>query len=192
MYFVYCPCDDAVNSMREVEMRGFKLAGMPQRIMTDEIVSGKDKLGILLLGHDYKVPHSFFLDSSAVVIAIVIVYIKINQAWWTGSLLSIDRARELAPHQNATSLQVAAGAIGGLLWAIKHPREGVLLPEQLPWKEVVDAIEVYLGEMRSGPVDWDPLSTRVDLYNGWNDEVTDTDLWQFCNFMVPGAPSCHF
>jgi len=40
MYFVYCPCDDAVNSMREVEMRGFKLAGMPQRIMTDEIISG--------------------------------------------------------------------------------------------------------------------------------------------------------
>ena len=99
MYFVYCPCDAAVASMREVEMRGFKLEGMPQRIMTDEIVSGKDKLGILLLGHDY-------------------------DAWWTGSLLSIERARELAPGQNATSLQVAAGAIGGLLWAINNPREG--------------------------------------------------------------------
>jgi len=129
---------------------------------------GKDKLGILLLGHDYK-------------------------AWWTGSMLSIDRARELAPHQNATSLQVAAGAIGGLLWAIKHPREGVLLPEQLPWKEVLDAIEVYLGEMRSGPIDWDPISTRVDLYTGWNDEFIDTsDPWQFCNFQIPGAPSCRF
>ena len=168
MYFVYCPCDDAVSSMREVEMRGFKINGMPQRIMTNEIVQGKDKLGILLLGHDY-------------------------DAWWTGSLLSIEEARRIAPGQNATSLQVASGVIGGLLWAIKNPREGVCLPEQLPWKEIVDSILMYLGEMRSGPVAWTPLKDRLDLYAGWNtDKLDDSDPWQFCNFMVPGCPSANF
>ena len=80
-----------------------------------------------------------------------------------------------------------------LFYLINIPRQGILLPEQLPWKEVLDSISIYLGEMRSGPVDWNPLKSRTDLYSGWNeDKVDELDPWQFCNFMIPGVPSCQF
>ena len=81
VYFVYCPSDAACASAKEVESRGYQLAGLTLRMMNDDIIAGEDKLGVLLLGHDYK-------------------------AWWTGSLLSIDEARNLVPGQNATSMQV--------------------------------------------------------------------------------------
>eukprot|EP01041_Mallomonas_annulata_P003757 gene3757-7459_t len=168
VYFVYCPCDDACASMRDVEAQGFKMEGMTNRLMLDDITSGQDKLGVLLLGHDYK-------------------------AWWTGSLLSIGQSRELVPGQNATSMQVASSAIAGVVWAIRNPVRGVLQADAVPWREVMPVVMPYLGDFHSGPVDWDPLSTRVDLYKGWNTEIIDEeDPWQFCNFMIPGAPSCTF
>lgn len=168
MYFVYCPCDDAIASLREVEMRGYKMDGMKQRILCDEITSGKDKLGSMLLGHDYK-------------------------AWWCGCLTDIEETRAVAPGQNATSVQVAAGAIGGLLYAIRNPRLGFLVAEQVPWQEVLTEVEVYLGTMKSCRTDWDPLKNRWDLYKGWNnDKIDESDPWQFCNFLVPGVPDCTF
>ena len=45
----------------------------------------------------------------------------------------------------------------------------------------------YLGTMHSGPADWDPLTTRNDLFPGFaNDgDLTDpTDPWQFSNFLI--------
>ena len=61
-------------------MQGYKLQEN-QRIMGDEITGGIDELGVLLLGHNLT-------------------------GWWTESQLGIDEARKLAPHQNATTLQV--------------------------------------------------------------------------------------
>ena len=86
VHYAYCPADVAVLSMHELEMRQFDLQER-QRIMGDEIISGQDQLGVLLMGHPYT-------------------------AWWTGSLLSIEETRALAPHQNATTLQVAASVLG--------------------------------------------------------------------------------
>ena len=40
------------------------------------------------------------------------------KAWWCGCLTDIEETRAVAPGQIATSVQVAAGAIGGLLYAI--------------------------------------------------------------------------
>jgi homospermidine synthase len=44
-----------------------------------------------------------------------------------------------------------------------------------------------LGELHSGPSDWDPVSTRRDLFANFSDEadeVDHTDPWQFTNFLV--------
>ena len=70
-----------------------------ERIMTDEIISGKDELGVLLMGHDLN-------------------------GWWTGSQLDIHEARQLVPHHNATTLQVAASVTGALAWMVRNPRRG--------------------------------------------------------------------
>ena len=45
--------------------------------------------------------------------------------YWYGSRLDIRQARALAPHDNATSLQVAAGILGAITWALRHPESGV-------------------------------------------------------------------
>jgi len=51
------------------------------------------------------------------------------QCWWTGSLLSIEETRALVPHQNATTMQVAASILGALRWMIERPSEGVRVPD---------------------------------------------------------------
>ncbi|GAI32644.1 unnamed protein product, partial [marine sediment metagenome] len=53
VYYAYRPCDAAINSLHELEMRQFKLQEK-QRIMSDEIIDGRDELGVLLMGHDFK------------------------------------------------------------------------------------------------------------------------------------------
>ena len=158
VHYAYCPSNEAIVSMAELEMRQWDLQ-KNQRIMNEEIIDGEDRLGVLLMGHDYK-------------------------AWWYGSMLSIHDARKLVPGQSATTLQVACSVIAASMWMIENPNEGVLVPDQLPWKYVLNIAKDYLGEMRSVAVDWDPLKTRNDLYKGLNGRSYDSDPWQFNNFLV--------
>ena len=158
VHYAYCPSNEAIVSMTELEMRQWDLQ-QDQRIMNEEIIDGEDRLGVLLMGHEYK-------------------------AWWYGSLLSIHDARKLVPGQSATTLQVACSVIAASMWMIDNPNEGVLVPDQLPWKYVLNIAKDYLGEMKSVDVDWDPLKTRNDLYKGLNGRSYDSDPWQFNNFLV--------
>jgi homospermidine synthase len=159
VHYAYCPASDAVSSMHELQMRQWQLQPT-QRILGDEIVSGRDELGVLLMGHAYR-------------------------SWWTGSLLDIHEARALAPGQNATTLQVAASILGAVTWMIEHDHAGVRVPDELPWREVLRVARPFLGPMWSGPSDWDPLSGRVELFAGFDGRVFDNeDPWQFTNFLV--------
>lgn len=78
--------------------------------------------------------------------------------YWFGSRLTIEQARELAPHNSATSLQVAAGILGGMVWALP-----------------------YLGEVAGVYGDWTPLKERCQLFEEPEDSE---DPWQFLNFRV--------
>jgi homospermidine synthase len=133
-----------------------------QRILNDEIISGRDELGVLLMGHPYK-------------------------AWWTGSLLSIEEARAVVPSQNATTLQVAGSVIAAIEWMFENPNQGLNVPDDLPWESILKSAAPYLGTSFSGPADWDPVSCRRNLFAGFGDErdgIDETDPWQFCNFLV--------
>jgi homospermidine synthase len=159
VHYAYCPADVAINSMRELEMRQWKLQEK-QRIMNEEIIDGEDRLGVLLMGHPYK-------------------------SWWTGSLLSIHEARRLVPGQSATTLQVAAAVYAGVAWMIKNPEAGLMVPDDLPWREIYDVAEKYLGPIWSAAADWDPIQSRNDLFVPWNGRKYDTDdVWQFGNFLA--------
>ena len=161
VHYAYCPADVAINSVQELRMRGWKMQER-QRILNDEVISGRDELGVLLMGHDYG-------------------------AWWTGSQLTIDEARAVLPGQNATTLQVAASVVAAVRWMMENPSAGVRVPDELPWREVLGWAEPYLGTCWSGPSDWDPVSSRVDLFAQWGDEadtVDHDDPWQFTNFLV--------
>lgn len=159
VHYAYCPSDVAWASF--VELEGTQYAyPTEQRIMNDEIVDGRDELGVLVMGHPYK-------------------------SWWTGMLTSIDEARAVAPHQSATTVQVAASILGAVDWLLRAPREGVRVPDELPWRDVVAVATPYVGTTWSGPIDWDPVTTKADWFDQWSGRVLDTnDPWQFTNFLT--------
>ena len=54
VHYAYCPSDAAINSVLELRMRNWEMQPR-QRILNDEIISGRDELGVLLMGHPYRV-----------------------------------------------------------------------------------------------------------------------------------------
>ena len=158
VHYAYCPTDAAIASLRELEHRNWDLTEN-QRIMNDEIIDGDDRLGVLLMGHPYK-------------------------SWWTGSLLSIHESRKLIPNQSATTVQVASAVFAAVAWAMKNPDKGILVPDDLPWREVLGYAEKYWGGIYSAPADWTPVDNRTDFFEGWNGKEYDSDPWQFSNFLI--------
>jgi hypothetical protein len=121
---------------------------------------GLDELGVLLMGHGLN-------------------------GWWTGSQLDIHETRRLVPGQNATTLQVAAAVLGGLVWMIRNPGRGILVPDELNFREILEVAGPYLGPCPSVQTDWTPLKSRSRLFGKWGTPaVTDADLWQFASFAV--------
>jgi homospermidine synthase len=155
VHYAYHPCDDAVLSLHEVAGKNWKLQHK-HRIIRDEIESGIDELGVLLMGNPKGV-------------------------YWFGSRLSIEQARELAPHNNATSLQVVAGVLGGMVWALRNPDAGLVEPDDLDHGVVLEVAGPYLGDVVGEWGDWTPLQGRSPLFAELKDE---SDPWQFLNFRV--------
>jgi homospermidine synthase len=155
VHYAYHPCDDAVLSLHELAGRNWKLQHR-HRILRDEIGSGVDELGVLMMGNEKGV-------------------------YWYGSRLSIGQARELAPHNNATSLQVAAGILGGMVWALRHPDAGLVEPDDIDYRTVLEVATPYLGDVVGAWGDWNPLQGRSSLFP---EDVDPGDPWQFLNFRV--------
>lgn len=159
VHYAYCPTDAAWASFIELEANQYRYPER-QRIMNDDIIEGRDELGVLLMGHPYR-------------------------SWWTGMLTSIDEARAVAPHQNATTVQVAAAIVGAVDWILRNPNGGVRVPDELPWREVLGVATPYLGSLWSGAIDWDPLSDRADWFDRFSGRYLDRDdPWQFTNFLA--------
>jgi homospermidine synthase len=155
VHYAYHPCDDAVLSLHEVAGKNWKLQ-RKQRIMRDEITGGMDELGVLLMGNAKGV-------------------------YWYGSRLSIEQARKLAPYNTATSLQVVAGILGGMAWALRNPDAGLVEPDDLDWETVLEVAVPYLGDVVGEWGDWTPLQGRSPLFS---EDKDLEDPWQFLNFLV--------
>jgi homospermidine synthase len=158
-HYAYCPCDSAIASLYELRGRDYEL--QPRvRIMTDEITSGADILGALVMGHPY-------------------------QSWWCGTDLDIEEARRLVPHQNATTMQVAISVVAACMWMIENPRRGVSVPDDLPHDYVLNISKPYLGKFVSVASDWTPLKHYTNAFSGYNKPQLDlSDPWQFKNFLI--------
>lgn len=155
VHYAYHPSDDTVQSVHELAGRNWKLQER-RRLVKDEIVSGLDELGVLLMGHA-------------------------RGAYWYGSRLSIAQARALCPHNSATSLQVTAPVVAGVIWALRNPDRGVIEPEDMDHGQVLDFIRPYLGEVTGAYSDWTPLDGRGVLFE---EDLDRDDPWQFKNFRV--------
>ena len=155
VHYAYHPCDDAVLSLHELAGRNWRMPSR-RRVLRDDIDSGIDELGVLLMGHA-------------------------RGAYWYGSQLSIGQARALAPNNSATTLQVAAGVLAGAVWALRHPARGIVEPDEMPFDEVLAVTVPYLGPMVGVYSDWTPLADRGWLFG---EDVDRDDPWQFKNFRV--------
>ncbi|SEL08619.1 homospermidine synthase [Nitrosovibrio tenuis] len=155
VHYAYHPCDDAVLSLHELAGRNWHLQAN-KRILRDDITDGMDELGVLLMGHA-------------------------KGAYWYGSRLSIREVRQLAPYNNATSLQVAAGVLAGMAWALQHPYEGVIEPDDIDYETALEIARPYLGEITGIYSDWTPLRDRGWLFS---EDVDSEDPWQFKNIRV--------
>ena len=155
VHYAYHPSDDTVQSVHELAGRNWKMQAQ-HRLVKDEIVSGVDELGVLLMGHP-------------------------KGTYWYGSRLSIQQARTLCPHNSATSLQVTAPVVAGVIWALKNPDRGVIEPEEIDHEPILDFIRPYLGEVVGAYTDWTPLADRSRLFE---EDLDHDDPWQFLNFRV--------
>jgi len=154
-HYAYHPCDDAVLSIHELAGKSWTMQPT-KRLIVEEITSGIDELGVLLMGHA-------------------------KGAYWFGSQLSIDEARRLCPHNNATSLQVTVAVLAGMVWAIENPRRGIVEPDEMDFQRCLEICRPYLGPVVGVYSDWTPLAGREWLFP---EDVDHSDPWQFKNFRV--------
>jgi homospermidine synthase len=154
-HYVYHPCDDAVLSLHEFAGKNWRLQER-KRLMMEEIVKGTDELGVLLMGSPQGV-------------------------YWFGSRLTISEARRVAPHNNATSLQVTAAVLAGVVWALEHPCQGIVEPEEMDFARILDIGRPYLGDVVGVYGDWTPLAGRERLFP---EDLDREDPWQFKNIRV--------
>ncbi len=155
VHYSYHPSDSAVVSVHEFAGRNWHLQDR-QRILMDEITAGIDELGVLLAGHK-------------------------KNAYWYGSQLSIDEARKLAPHNNATSLQVTVSCLSGMIWAMENPNTGLVEPDEMDYKRNLEICGPYLGPVVGAYTDWTPLHDRERLFP---EDLDKSDPWQFKNVRV--------
>jgi len=155
VHYAYHPCDAAVQSVHEI--LGKDSVKQPvATVILDEITDGYDELGVLVMGHA-------------------------RGAYWYGSVLDIHEARRLAPYNSATSLQVAAGVLAGLVHCIEHQKDGIIEAEDMDYKRAIEVAAPYLGKLVGTYSDWTPIKNYQPLFPR---PVDLTDPWQFKNFRV--------
>lgn len=154
VYYVYQPCDAAITSIHE--MRGHELdLQREHRIIKDEIVSGMDELGVLLIGDDF--------------------------CFWHGSQMTIEDARNLIEGESATSVQVAGSMLGAIVWMIENPTMGFVEPDDIPFDFVLDIGDMYWAPVVSVKSNWTPSMDKNSLFYREHDSKNPCS---FSNFRV--------
>jgi homospermidine synthase len=154
-HYAYHPCDDAVLSLHETFGSG-KIQETHHILDENEIIEGKDELGVLIYGHE-------------------------KNALWYGSRLSIEETRELAPFQNATGLQVSSAVLAGMVWALENPRAGIVETDEMDHVRCLEVQRPYLGPVEAHYTDWTPVSNR---WTQFAEDIDEADPWQFRNVLA--------
>jgi len=85
------------------------------------------------------------------------------------------------PHNNATGLQVTVSVLAGMVWAMENPKRGIVEPDELDYRRILEVSTPYLGPVVGEYTDWTPLQDRQRLFP---ENVDPADPWQFKNFRV--------
>ncbi|PZO77930.1 MAG: homospermidine synthase [Mesorhizobium amorphae] len=155
-HYAYHPANDAVLSLHEMFGNGGTAQSELHVLDENELVDGRDELGVLLYGHA-------------------------RNAYWFGSQLTLEEARALAPYQNATGLQVSSAVLAGMVWALENPESGIVEADQMDFARCLEIQRPYLGPVKGYWTDWTPLDGRPGLFP---EDLDEEDPWQFRNILV--------
>ncbi|CAM5368502.1 Homospermidine synthase [Mycolicibacterium aubagnense] len=155
-HYAYHPSNDAVLSLHEMFGAAGKAQPVQHVLEENELVDGSDELGVLLYGHK-------------------------KNAYWYGSQLTLEQARKLAPHQNATGLQVSSAVLAGMVWALENPEAGIVETDEMDFARCLEVQKPYLGPVKGYYTDWTPLDGRPGLFK---EDIDEKDPWQFRNILV--------
>lgn len=154
-HYAYHPCDASVLSLHEMLGSG-RMQSQARILEEHHILWGADDLGVLLYGHA-------------------------KNALWYGSRLTIQEARDLAPYQNATGLQVTSAVLAGMAWALANPRAGIVETDEMDHEFCLQVQRPYLGRIEAHYTVWTPISTRWPQFV---EEIDESDPWQFKNVLA--------
>lgn len=139
VYYIYKPNDSAMASTMEAMANDYQKQPTV-RLMTNDIIEGRDEIGVTL-------------------------YFEDGDIYWIGSLLDIKEARLLYDNQynniiNSTIVQVVSGYISGIFYLIElinqKKYQGLIFPEDLPISLFIKKTRPMLGPFGLIKVnDWD-------------------------------------
>jgi len=171
VHYAYSPCNDAILSLNELAGKNYALP-KSKKVLMKEISEGIDELGVLLMGISP-------LDG------------KTPWTYWYGSQLSVADARELAgQHNSATSLQVVAAVVGGFLWCIQNPSQGLVEPEDVEHESILAFADPYFQPLVGVFSTWTPLEGRGSKFSSsgmalfQEEEIDEDNVFAFSNFRV--------
>lgn len=136
--FAYRPCPQAYVTLFS---QNDGLEALKPRVLMKEVQSGVDELGILVLRKGKR------------------------EVYWYGSTLDIDTARSLVPCANATSLQVAAGVLGGIVWILENANKGLVSAEDTDHTRVLEVARPYLGNLEGVSGIWEDSPSAWQMSN---------------------------
>lgn len=120
-YYVYRPSKPAIESINNIRSTGYTLPSGEHVLVGDEIESGTDAVGALVICED-------------------------GTALWGGTILSSEDVPEhLKGYTNCTCIQVGCGVLAGIDYISTHRNEGVITADHLDTDRVLELVSPHLG-----------------------------------------------
>jgi len=188
-YYVYMSADVSVASLQELQQRDYEVQDSWRVLTGNEVVSGYDKMGVLLIFE--KDPIKALVTNDAE---------DKPWCWWCGSILSVEQAalaagiydengnevsgkikiedRRNYMHFNATVTQVAASACAAVAWMLTgeklndnddgdHQTRGIIWPEKMDHEYIISVAKPFLGEFFCQHVQWDKCPKSLQYEDFW-------------------------
>lgn len=131
VYYAYKPASFTEASLERWGINPLK-EPILKKVIVNELSSGFDELGCLFL---FK-----------------------NMAYWFGSTVNLDLAKQYSKLANATSLQVVAGIYAAMKYIEVHPRMSVIEAEQMDHEFCLNVAKPFLGNVSGFLTQWSPGS----------------------------------
>lgn len=173
-YYTYSPMQDTLDGFREIRNNSYVFLPKEKPLRGYDIKSGADILGSLLsfgCNPVEKILHGK-RDMSK------------NLCYWIGSVLSIEQTREMGfVYSGPTTVQVAVSMLSAMKWMIKHPKRGLLFPEDLPFDKIFNECVPFLGTVYSDFVPYQRPTTQFTGYHAYLTTKDSAEIPSYCNIM---------